>query len=197
MQVYLIRHGETIWNRERRYQGSQDIPLSESGIRKLKKADFSPATVYITSLMRTLQTARILFPDSEPEVVPGLEEMNFGVFEGRSYLEMEHDAQYRAWVDSGCLSKCPNGEDRGSFTDRICESFDRLLRRSSAAGEKQLVIVAHGGTQMALLGRSAVPKKEYYEWLTGNGCGYLLDADDWESRKELRIIREVSFCKET
>ena len=102
MLIYLLRHGLTQENLEKRYQGRRDVPLCPQGLAQLRRADFAPKTVMITSLQRTRQTAEVLFPDAELVVADGLKEMDFGVFEGRNYREMEHDPQYRAWVETGC-----------------------------------------------------------------------------------------------
>ena len=89
MLIVLLRHGQTAYNEQRRYQGAADVPLSPAGRAALKKADFETETVYVTPLCRTEQTARILFPHARQIVVPALREMDFGVFEGRTYDEME------------------------------------------------------------------------------------------------------------
>ena len=102
MLIYLLRHGLTQDNQEKRYQGRRDVPLCPQGLAQLRRADFAPKTVMITSLQRTRQTAEVLFPDAELVVADGLKEMDFGVFEGRNYREMEHDPQYRAWVETDC-----------------------------------------------------------------------------------------------
>ena len=102
MLIYLLRHGLTQDNQEKRYQGRRDVPLCPQGLAQLRRADFAPKTVMITSLQRTRQTAEVLFPDAELVVADGLKEMDFGVFEGRNYREMEYDPQYRAWVETGC-----------------------------------------------------------------------------------------------
>ena len=98
MKIYLLRHGETAYNVDHRYQGVTDIPLSPVGLAALKQADFSPKTVYVTPLKRTKQTAEILFPTAEYVPVNDLSEMNFGVFEGRNYKEMEHDTAAHGWI---------------------------------------------------------------------------------------------------
>ncbi len=96
---------------------------------------FAPKTVIITSLQRTRQTAEVLFPDAELVVADGLNEMNFGVFEGRNYREMEHDPQYRAWVETGCEGRCPGGESKAEFCQRVCTAFAALVDAALAAGE--------------------------------------------------------------
>ena len=91
MLIYLLRHGLTEYNAQKRYQGQRDIPLSPEGLAQLRRADIDPKVVYISTLQRTRQTAEVLFPDAELVPVDGLKEMCFGSFEGRNYIEMEHD----------------------------------------------------------------------------------------------------------
>ena len=96
MLIYLLRHGLTEYNAQKRYQGQRDIPLSPEGLAQLRRADIDPKVVYISTLQRTRQTAEVLFPDAELVPVDGLKEMCFGSFEGRNYIEMEHDPDYQA-----------------------------------------------------------------------------------------------------
>lgn len=195
MLIYLLRHGETVWNAERRYQGSHDIPLSSEGLEQLRPAPFTPERVYVTKLRRTRQTAERIFPGAALVEVEGLQEMCFGDFEGRNYMEMEHDTAYRAWVDGNCQGRCPNGESQAEFSDRIFAAFSGLMEEAAARGETRLVIVAHGGTQMALLERCGRPAQSYYAWLTGNGKGYLLDSARWDSERLLTVVEEVDFTE--
>ena len=65
MLIYLLRHGQTEYNAQKRYQGQRDIPLSPEGAAQLRRADFDPAVVYVSTLQRTSQTARILFPEAK------------------------------------------------------------------------------------------------------------------------------------
>lgn len=196
MLIYLLRHGLTQDNQEKRYQGRRDVPLCPQGLAQLRRADFAPKTVMITSLQRTRQTAEVLFPDAELVVADGLKEMDFGVFEGRNYREMEHDPRYRAWVETGCEGRCPGGESKAEFCQRVCTAFAALVDAALAAGEPQLVIVAHGGTQMAALERFAVPHKNYYSWCAPAAGGFVLDTADWVHQKNLRVVKTVQYTKE-
>lgn len=196
MLIYLLRHGLTDYNAQKRYQGQRNIPLSAQGLAQLRQADFSPKTVYITPLQRTAQTARMLFPQAKLVPVDGLKEMCFGSFEGRNYIEMEHDADYQAWVAANCESKCPDGERKDEFSDRICASFGALVDEALAKGEERLVIVAHGGTQMAAMERFAVPHKDYYEWCGPNAGGFVLDTRDWRAKRILYVVKTVQYTKE-
>ena len=66
MLIYLLRHGLTEYNAQKRYQGQRDIPLSPEGLAQLRRADIDPKVVYISTLQRTRQTAEVLFPDGGP-----------------------------------------------------------------------------------------------------------------------------------
>ena len=192
MTVWLIRHGRTEWNDTGRYQGQTDLPLSNEGAAELARAPFSPKTVYVTPLKRTQETAKILFPDARQIVVDDLREMDFGAFEGRTYIEMENDADYRAWVEDNCRGRCPGGESRDEFAARICAAFEKLMDES----EGDVVIVAHGGTQMSVMERFAVPHEPYFSRNAKNGTGYELDASNWRSDRTLKLVQCVSFLKE-
>ena len=196
MLIVLLRHGKTAYNEQRCYQGAADVPLSQAGKAALQKADFEPETVYVTPLVRTAQTARILFPGARQIVAPELREMDFGDFEGRTYDELKDDAAYCAWLDSGCESACPNGESKAAFCERVCCAFEKLADEALARGEERLVIVAHGGTQMAALSRLAEPHRDYYSWNAPPAGGFVLSADEWRARQVLRVVKTVGYAEE-
>ena len=137
MLIYLLRHGATSYNADGRYQGRTAVPLSAEGRAALAPADFSPESV-----SRAAETAAILFPGAAQIPVPALTEMDFGVFEGRTWREMECNSDYRAWVEGGCTGPCPGGESRGEFSDRVCGAFAQLVDQELASGAERLVIVA-------------------------------------------------------
>ncbi len=197
MLIYLLRHGETDYNREKRYQGITDIPLSETGKEKLVRADIAPDLVYVSPMIRARETAAILFPQAQQIEIEGLREMNFGAFEGRSFLEMEQDADYRGWVEGGCEGCCPGGdEDKAAFCARVYAAFSSLVDGALRDGQETLVIVAHGGTQMAVMERYALPRRSFYEWHAGNGAGFILDTVVWETEHTLRLVRQAAYTKE-
>ncbi|MBO7374072.1 MAG: histidine phosphatase family protein [Oscillospiraceae bacterium] len=191
MKLRLIRHGLTALGEAGKYQGRLDDGLCETGRVQLRRAEGVPEHVYVSPARRAKETAAILFPEARQIEVPELREMDFGVFEGRSWREMEHDAQYRAWIDGNCEGRCPGGEDRAGFSARVCAAVRRILETEAEAGSEEAVIVAHGGTQMAALGRWGTPRQEYYRWQTGCGCGWLLE---WNPAEEtLQILEQIGF----
>ena len=187
MLVYLLRHGKTAWNLDGRYQGRSDIPLCEEGRKALKPAGFMPEKVYVSPMKRAAETAQLLFPGVQTIAVPGLEEMDFGAFEGKSFRDLADDPDYRAWVEGNCTAPCPGGEGREGFSQRVCAAFERLMARE----REQLVIVAHGGTQMAILEQYGRPHRDYFAWQSPNGGGFLLEAEHWEQTRELTLLREI------
>lgn len=196
MLVYILRHGETEYNVQKRYQGTRDIPLSDKGRAELGKADAEPEKVYVSPLSRAVETAELLFPKAQLIPVYDLREMCFGSFEGRSYIDMEKDPDYLAWVAANCESRCPDGETKEEFSDRTCTAFVQLLNAALEKDEKELFIVAHGGTQMAVMERYALPHRDYYEWCAPNAGGFVLDTALWESENKLRLIKTVQYIKE-
>lgn len=195
MKIYLLRHGRTAWNDEFRYQGISDTPLSPEGEAELIPAGFLPDVVYVSPLRRARQTAELLFPGVRQEVIADLAEMNFGVFEGRTAAEMERDSAYRAWVDGGCLGQCPGGESRTEFCERVCDAFAALVERTPDAAP--LAIVAHGGVQMAVMERFALPEKSYFSWMSPKGGGYVLqrNAELWAKHRKLRYLETVRYAQ--
>ena len=179
MELIIMRHGATPGNVRRQYVGALDHPLSEEGRAQALAAGIHPeiGRVFVTSLRRSHETAAICFPQAEQIQIEGLQEMNFGVFAGRTADEMVDDADYRAWVDGMCEGRCPGGESRDEFTERICTAMTGLVRSLLDEGARREIIVAHGGTLMASMSAFAVDHAErsYFEWHVGNCEGYRVD----------------------
>ena len=147
--------------------------------------------VYTTPRRRTGETAALLFPGLPQRPLAGLAEMNFGAFEGRSAAEMAGDPAYRAWVAGNCLGPTPGGEDMASLARRCAADFEPAVESALAEGLPQLIFVAHGGTQMAILEQYGRPRRDYFAWQSPNAGGFLLEAEDWENSRELKLIREI------
>ncbi|MBQ3302299.1 MAG: histidine phosphatase family protein [Eggerthellaceae bacterium] len=179
MDLIIMRHGQTPGNGAGAYVGVLDHPLSEVGREQAKAAGIHPEIdlVYVTPLSRTHETASICFPNARQVEVDGLQEMDFGAFAGRTADEMEDDPDYRAWVDGMCEGRCPGGESRAEFSQRICCALSDLIAGARQRGEERVILVAHGGTMMAALDAFAIEQPEfaYYGWLVGNCQGYCVD----------------------
>ena len=191
MQLLLIRHSITAGNLEHRYIGCRtDEPLCEAGIAlaQQKSVEFrrsfpAPELVLVSPMQRCRQTAEILFPHMPQKIVWGLQECDFGAFEGKNYQELSGDTSYQAWIDSGGTIAFPNGESREEFIQRCCKGMSEVLLQSKAyfnrndnellqseKGSHTIGLVVHGGTIMALC--SAFGGGEYFDYQVANGAGY-------------------------
>lgn len=197
--MLLLRHGKTASNETNRYCGRTDEPLSSAGFAEAYACGINSAAlrVYVSPMLRAVQTAQICFSNATQIPVYDFREMDFGDFEGRTADEMVNDAAYRAWVDAGCLTECPNGEAMYGFSVRVCNAFDALVKNAIEQKENRIVMVAHGGTIMVIMNRYAYPKRSYYyDWYVRNCCGYQtrLNATTWQSFPRLigcKAIPEV------
>lgn len=176
MEVILRRHAMTAGNRLKQYIGSTDEPLCEEGELMARRCGSGPdrgvGRIYCSPMRRAVRTGRIFYPAAEVELVPALREMDFGVFESKSYEDLAGDPVYQEWLDTNCQAPCPGGESMEQFSRRVCLGFEALLEQAAARGEGQVVIVAHGGTLMAIMGAYAVPRRGYFDWQTPNCGGY-------------------------
>ena len=160
MLIVLLRHGETAYNAQRRYQGKSDIPLSARGRARLRAADFAPDVVFVTALCRTAQTAAAVFPGARQAVEDDLREMDFGDFEMRAYAgDLEHDPQFIVWCEDSEHNMCPNGESAPQVLARNLAAIQPVID----AGE-DAVCVIHGGVTSGLM----------MHWFGGTRYDYLL-----------------------
>lgn len=136
IEVYLIRHGATNANREHRYLGRTEEPLSEEGREELKAFQRQgiypdPASLqalFVSPMERCRETAELLFGDCEQHVIPEFREMDFGLFEGKNYQDLQGDVRYQVWIDSNGTIPFPEGESREDFIARCRQGFEEMLR---------------------------------------------------------------------
>ncbi len=175
MHVYLIRHGSTAGNLQRRYVGVTDEELTEDAVQELRLARTRypvPDCVFASPMRRCLQTAQLLFPETPAVTLEGLRECDFGDFEYKNYQELQGDARYQAWIDSGGAAAFPGGESRENFADRCCAAFVEGCREALEQRCASAAFVVHGGTIMAVLDRFSDPHRDYFDWQTENGAGF-------------------------
>ncbi len=178
MHIVLLRHGKTEGNEAHRYVGRTDEGLTETSRRQIlgSRVDFlrsvlrrADLTLLVSPLRRARETAALLCPGIPQQAVPDFREMDFGRFEYRNYEELMADPAsagiYQRFIDSGGTCGFPEGESRAAFSERVCRAYEALLPQlfTDDAG-KTLLIVAHGGTLMALLERFGLPKRGYFDW---------------------------------
>lgn len=179
MRLYLIRHSLTEGNRKRRYIGRTDEGLCREGRELLEGKSYPQVQrVFASPRKRCLETAKILYPDMEPVILPGLAECDFGSFENHSYEELKDLPEYRRWIDSRGEQAPPGGESREACRSRTLEAFARAVELCRKEKVTEAALIVHGGTIMYILEAYGAPKREYYDYQVKNGEGYELRIDD-------------------
>ena len=148
MKVFMTRHGLTAGNLVHAYSGSgTDEPLCDQGLKKLATLPHHSGVpyVYTSGMLRTEQTAKELYPGAQTVAVSNLQEMNFGIFEGKNYIDLSDNKAYRTWVDTECREQCPEGESRAQFIDRTRKAFLAILEQEMDKGAEEVHFVVHGG----------------------------------------------------
>ena len=156
----FIRHGETDWNRQQRFQGQIDVPLNDLGQAQARQLGArmaeEPAEHLICSdLQRAQQTAAPLAAawQAAPVLLPGLREQCFGVLEGLDVptIKARHPELWLQWLEHRADFALPGGENLRQFHARVMEAVKAL---AEAHPGRRLAVVTHGGV-LDMLWRTA------------------------------------------
>jgi probable phosphoglycerate mutase len=159
-ELRFIRHGETDWNRQNRFQGQIDVPLNAAGLAQAQRlagrlAAEPPALLLSSDLQRARQTAAPLAAawGLQPMLVPGLREQSFGVLEGLDVpsIQRQHPDLWQQWLVQRADFSLPGGESTRQFHSRVLQAVENLV--AEHAGQR-LVLVTHGGV-LDMLWRTA------------------------------------------
>lgn len=159
-ELIFIRHGETDWNRQQRFQGQIDVPLNATGHAQAARlaarlAATPPDLLFSSDLQRARETAAPLAQawalPATP--VPGLREQGFGVLEGLDVptIQQQHPDLWAQWLVHRADFALPGGESLRQFHARVMAAVQAL---AEAHAGRQLTIVTHGGV-LDMLWRSA------------------------------------------
>lgn len=178
-KIHLIRHGLTDANILGRYIGSRtDLPLSPEGVDELRAlretVDYpNIEKLYSSPMLRARQTAGVLYPDIDINIVDALTEYDFGEFEGKTAAELEGMPSYSEWT-AGKITAPPGGEQTSDFIKRLCMGLNEVVCDMMNSGVTNAAVMMHGGAIMMLLAATAVPRRRSVEWTSENGRGYSL-----------------------
>ena len=153
INIYLIRHAET--NNKKMIYGHTDFHISEEGKKDTEKLALNPIwkeieEVYITPLVRSQETADILFNKNIPRyIVPKLAEINFGDFEKTEIDEkvLNHEI-YKKWLTEPETLTLPNGDNILKHAIEAKEALYKIIENTNC---KNIAIISHGFTLKLLL----------------------------------------------
>lgn len=174
-EIVLIRHGETLWNKLGKFQGSVDIELSEEGreqalaLKNTLKNDFQ--AIYASPLIRATETATILCEGTGLSVIPceGMKEINFGAWEGLTLEEIKNNypKEYAAWRTDEKEGPFVGGDL--SVRNASLRAADTIRRIATDHMGEKVLIIAHGGIIKAgLIGLFEWKMTMYHHFYIGN-----------------------------
>jgi probable phosphoglycerate mutase len=157
-RLLLARHGQSVSNAVRRFQGAQDVALSPLGVRQAEALALAierrrVAHVYASPLERARRTAEIAVAGSGVPVtlVDDLRELSLGDWEGCTVEEIRTRPgdPYTQWIRDPVLCLPPGGEPLAEVQARVLRSIDRIA--AAHGNGDDVLVVAHGGVISALL----------------------------------------------
>jgi probable phosphoglycerate mutase len=159
-EIIVIRHGETAWNRELRFQGHIDVPLNALGLeqaqRLAERLSSEPVQrIYCSDLQRAQQTAA---PTAKQlglpvQLVQGLREQSYGVAEGllAEDIRSQYPQAWQNWLRFDANQALPQGESTRAFHARVLQALGAL---AAGHADEKILVVTHGGV-LDMLWRTA------------------------------------------
>lgn len=161
MKLYIMRHGETVWNTLKKLQGTADIPLNEKGVRFAEITGEAlsgvPFDFAVSSpLIRAVETARLVLKGREIPVYTDerIREIDFGEMEGTSIedgLKGAYGENFKRFFENPFAFQAPKGgESIWDICERTKDFWDELVQNPEYQ-DKTILITAHGCAVRALL----------------------------------------------
>ena len=196
MRVLLVRHGETPWNAEGRYQGQTDIPLSTLGEEQARKLAARLADVEITRaisspLLRAHRTAELALGPARESMLTtdaGLQEIHHGDWEGKLAQQIaDGDGErFAAWRNSPESVLMPGGESLDHVLDRAWPALQRA--GAGLLDADTLLLVAHDAVNRVLLCRVlGIPLSKLWGFRQAPTTLNLLEGPDAEHLEVVRL----------
>ena len=202
-QIHMLRHGITDGNLKGQYIGSQDIPLNDYGVERIRFLDahfvYPGAAAYFTSpLQRCRQTLSLIYPDVRPIVIEEFRECDLGEFEGLTADDLKDSRDFAEWLSSGGAAAPPSGESGEQFGRRVCQAFERIVDALLMTGTPSAVIMTHGGAISTILARYGLPEAAPSDWTMDPGCGYSVRVHPqlWSSARKVEVFRTLPGPRE-
>ena len=185
-RLLLVRHGETEWNRQTRFQGGIDIPLNDNGRQQAQKAaellkDVSLDFAVSSTMLRPKETASIILkyhPAVQLELQDGLREISHGLWEGKLEAEIEqaYPGELHRWRTVPGEVQMPEGENLQQVWERSLEAWHGIVASAAQNQLKTGLVVAHDATNKALLCQILGLEPDYFwNFRQGNGAVSVID----------------------
>jgi broad specificity phosphatase PhoE len=197
--IYLVRHGQTAWNREEVFRGSADIPLNETGRKEaLLTGQYLRGicidAIYSSPLSRALETAEaIARPQGiEVQTLNGVIDIDFGGWQGLSHeaVRERYEELYRQWKDTPHLVRFPGGESLEEVRERALEAIHGVVR--DHAGETLAMVSHRVVNKIVICGLLGLDNSHFWEIGQDTGCINVLEFGEGFT---LRCLNDTSHLK--
>lgn len=181
-RLLLVRHGETEWNRDGKFQGQIDVPLNDNGRVQADKAAEFLKDVHLdfavsSSMLRPKETAEIILQDHPKiklQLDDGLWEISHGLWEGKFESEIETDfpGLLKQWKEFPETVQMPEGENLQQVWERAIAAWQKIIHSVSGTG----IVVAHDAINKAILCHLfGLTPEHFWNFKQGNGAVSVID----------------------
>lgn len=197
MTVSFFRHGETQSNVEGRCAGRTDILITETGRQQLKnlKENYEypqVEKVFSSPAIRCRETSAILFPEMEPEFVPGFWEMDYGILDNKPVDILSEQVGKERWLSRDYSAFFPGGESFLEESFRAQAAMTRVIQRCIEENYSNIAVVAHGDILNSLTRACLDTDEDMRNFLIcPNGMGFevTVDKEQWFQKQRLSFVR--------
>ncbi|WP_414576211.1 histidine phosphatase family protein [Anabaena sp. CCY 9402-a] len=186
VRLLLVRHGETEWNRQTRFQGQIDVPLNDNGRQQAQKAGEFLQNVAIdfavsSTMARPKETAEIILqhhPSVNLELQEGLREISHGLWEGKLEVEIDQEfpGELHRWRTTPGAVQMPEGENLQQVWERSSATWQAIVQTALENQRQTGLIVAHDATNKTLLCHIlGLPADNFWNFRQGNGAVSVID----------------------
>lgn len=200
-KFYLVRHGESEWNHQKRVQGQQNTLLTEKGRLQAKKTasrllNENIDAIYSSDLKRASETAGIIGNVLDLNVTPlkCLREIFFGPWEGQNFelLDKKYEEEHKLWLMEPHKFNIEGAETLYQLQKRAMSGINKILDKDIG---KDILIVSHGATlKTIVLGLLDMELKYFNKLTLGNASISIIEFRDYN--KVLKLFNDTSHLRE-
>lgn len=201
-RISVFRHGLTEANEKGIYLGSRtDYSLSKKGIAQLvnKMDEFQypkVQRVYSSPMKRCVETAEIIFPYRELQIVENMTELDFGEFDGKSVKELIDREDYKSWLQGNTPDKrAPGGESMEEFILRLYKGLHEIILDMMNEQLTHCALITHSGIVTNLMSAFGLPKIDPKELTCEPGEGFeiIVTAKMWQQSQAFEILGKTPY----
>lgn len=200
----LVRHGETDWNRQKRFQGQIDVPLNQNGQAQSGQAADFLQTVTIdhavsSPMLRPKETAEIILqnhPEVELALEDDLREISHGLWEGKLEAEIEqaYPGVLQQWQSAPETVQMPEGENLQQVWERTIAAWERIVQTAASRPQPgTTLVVAHDAVNKAILCYVlGLGPDHFWNFKQGNGAVSVIDYPNGATSQPILMAMNIT-----